>query len=240
MKEHPELLFAPLRQAMADRHLDVSILIRSRNNISGHRRDAQELAEMGVHVFSDSLNHAKGVIADSRIGALFSANFDAVHGLTTGVEVGVRLDGQPALLEAERYFAHAVTHSDTEFVMKPNMRELDQRLAAAWRRPWKEGPRLIVKADRQVWESLKVAGREGPVLFLSRKDRPVQLYAGGGHWSISGREVPEARTLEMLEPPNTTNGNTTRDLLDEWLNSRINDDATRGFCSSVLELDESP
>ena len=194
---------------------------------------------MGVHVFADSLNHAKGVIADSRLGALFSANFDAVHGLTTGVEVGVRLDDQPALVEAERYFAHAIAHSDTEFVMNPNMRDLDQRLAAAWRRPWTEGPRLIVKADRQVWDSLKAASREGPVLFLSRKNRPLQLYVGGGHWTISGREGSMARVLELPEPPNTANGNTTHDLLDEWLDRRISDDAARGFCSATLELDNS-
>ena len=47
MREHPELLFAPLRQAMIDRDLDVSILIRSRNNISGHRRDCAGTSQYG-------------------------------------------------------------------------------------------------------------------------------------------------------------------------------------------------
>jgi hypothetical protein len=87
----------------------------SRNNMGAHRTDAAVLADLGVRIDADQLNHAKGVIADDAHGALFSANFDAAHGLLDGVEAGVRLDGQPALAEAGRFFRHAMEHADLEY-----------------------------------------------------------------------------------------------------------------------------
>jgi hypothetical protein len=57
------LLIEPLRRAIEANGPEVALLVRARNNIAGHRRDATEL---GVTIYGDSLNHAKGVIAPRR------------------------------------------------------------------------------------------------------------------------------------------------------------------------------
>ncbi|MEU6857325.1 phospholipase D-like domain-containing protein [Glycomyces sp. NPDC046736] len=114
--DHPSLLLEPLRTAV-DRGVDVRMLVRGRDR-PDHLDDAAALAEAGVNLFPCSLNHAKGIIADRERGALFSANFDAAHGLTGGVELGMRLDGTPALAEALRYFEHAIAEHDRE-LMQP-------------------------------------------------------------------------------------------------------------------------
>ncbi|SNT48147.1 Phosphatidylserine/phosphatidylglycerophosphate/cardiolipin synthase [Asanoa hainanensis] len=165
IRDRPELLLEPLRRAMAAHALDVRLLVRARNNMPGHRADTAALAELGVTIHGDSGTHAKGVIADGRYGALFSANFDAVHGVYSGVEVGTRLDGRPALAEARRYFRHAMEHADLMFAPAPTQRELDHGLGSRWRRPWPHGERLTVMAAEADWRRLVDAAGNGPVLW---------------------------------------------------------------------------
>ncbi|MEN3612268.1 phosphatidylserine/phosphatidylglycerophosphate/cardiolipin synthase family protein [Plantactinospora sp. ZYX-F-223] len=176
IRDRPDLLLDPLRRAMAAHDLDVRLLVRARNNVPEHRADTAALAELGVTVHGDSDTHAKGVIADGRYGALFSANFDAVHGMFSGVEVGTRLDGRPALAEARRYFRHAMEHADLAFVPAPTQRELDQGLGARWRRRWPHGERLTVSAADADWRRLVDAAATGPVLWEEAKD--LRLYVG--------------------------------------------------------------
>jgi phosphatidylserine/phosphatidylglycerophosphate/cardiolipin synthase-like enzyme len=110
MTGQPGLLIGPLRAAIA-RGVEVRMLLRNRPG-ADHLSDARALQDLGVRLFPCSRNHAKGVIADRERGALFSANFDAAHGLTSGIELGVRLDGTPALQEALRFFEHAIAEHD--------------------------------------------------------------------------------------------------------------------------------
>ena len=165
IRDRPELLLDPLRRAMAAHDLDVRLLVRPRNNVPEHRADTGALAELGVTIHGDSDTHAKGVIADGRYGALFSANFDAVYGMFSGVEVGARLDGRPALAEARRYFRHAMDHADLTFVPAPTQHELDRALGARWRRRWPHGARLTVSAAEADWRRLVNAATTGPVLW---------------------------------------------------------------------------
>jgi phosphatidylserine/phosphatidylglycerophosphate/cardiolipin synthase-like enzyme len=89
MQEHPELIIEPVLEARK-RGVAVDLFMRNR------ARDLPQLSrlvEVGVRVRADGHNHAKYVIADGKQAALFSANLDGQHGLTSGVETGLRLDG---------------------------------------------------------------------------------------------------------------------------------------------------
>jgi hypothetical protein len=110
-----------------------------------------------VRVHGDSLNHAKAAIADERHGALVSANFDAEHGLRSGVEIGVRLDGDSALAEARRYVEHAIANADLTFAAQPKQREMNQRLAAAWCTRWPFEADVRVTASDRTWERAALA-----------------------------------------------------------------------------------
>ena len=75
------------------RGVQIELLVRDRS------RDLPEIAallDIGVDVRANRENHAKYAIADNCFGLIFSANFDGVHGLTSGVETGVWLTTQEA------------------------------------------------------------------------------------------------------------------------------------------------
>jgi phosphatidylserine/phosphatidylglycerophosphate/cardiolipin synthase-like enzyme len=236
LTEQPALLLGPLAQAMQRRHLDVSILMRSRNNNLGHRRDAAALAELGVTIYADELNHAKGVIADETRGALFSANFDAKHGLDSGVEVGLRLDGTAALREAVRYFRHAIACSNQVFDPHPTQKSLDQRFAARWRKPWPFGPRLQVRAENACWREL-LASAQPPVLWLQYGPDEIELLAGPSRFRLGAAGADGVRTLSPGEKP----ARPAAQALPEWLSyhppGKTPDAApsARGFCPAVIE-----
>jgi phosphatidylserine/phosphatidylglycerophosphate/cardiolipin synthase-like enzyme len=229
IRERPELLLNPLRRAMANRDLDVRLLVRSRNHLSAHRADATALADLGVTIHGDSKTHAKAAIADGRHGALFSANFDASHGLFGDVEVGVRLDGQPALTEARRYLHHAMAHADLTFASRPTQRELDRRLGAAWRQPWPYGDRIPVVASEAHWQALCSAATSGPVLWedsggirIHATELTATLHAGG-----SGRYELTTERAAM----------DASSRLQSWYDTRTRageSKSKRGCCPAVL------
>jgi hypothetical protein len=247
--DHPELLIEPLAAAQRDHEVTASLLCRARNNMASHRRDAAALADLGVRIYADQLNHAKGVIADDAHGALFSANFDAAHGLLDGVEAGVRLDGQPALAEASRFFRHAMQNADLTYARHPTATQLDAALGARWRVRWPYGKRLRVTATSAHWERFRADATAGPVLYT--RDKPtagnsrdeVRLYAGTSQWLLSPPHADGTRGLIPADP------RTARDhapkgaasLLDQWLTAprrgrgtRASEQA-RGFCPAVIE-----
>jgi len=236
LTEQPGLLLGPLAQAMERRDLDVSILVRSRNNIPGHRRDAAALAELGVTIYADELNHAKGVIADEACGALFSANFDAKHGLNSGVEVGLRLDGTAALREAVRYFRHAIACSNQVFDPRPTQKSVSQRFAARWRKPWPLGPRLQVRAEAACWQEL-LASAQPPVLWLQSGPGQIELLAGPSCFRLGAPDEDGVRTLSPGEKP----ARPAAQALQEWLTYRPPAKAPaaelgpRGFCPAVID-----
>ncbi len=230
IRECPELLLEPLRRAMAKRRIDVRLLVRARNNIADHRADTAALAALGVRIHPDSATHAKGAIADGRLGALFSANFDAHHGMFDGVETGVRLDGHPALREARRYFLHAMDHADRRYVDQPSQRQLNAALGAHWQNRWPHPDRLTVTAGPEEWRTLADAADTGPVLF--QDDGTLRLYAAGHSFTLTsaGDGSPHRLTAER-------SAQTAQERLHGWYSARsrrAGDDGTRGFCPAHL------
>ncbi|HZB30222.1 MAG TPA: phospholipase D-like domain-containing protein [Streptosporangiaceae bacterium] len=236
MAENPRLLLEPLERAIRAHGVEVSLLCRGRNNIRAHRRDAAALAGLGVRIHADSLNHAKAAIADESHGALFSANFDAVHGLDSGVETGVRLDGQPALIEAVRYLRHAISQADLTYAPHPTQREMDERLGGGWRRPWPYERELRVAATDEVWRRFRVAAHSAPVLYASGKQDKIRLFAGDDQWTLSARRDDGSRMLERI--PGEA-GTSALELLESWLSTRENradnsNKEQRGFCPAMV------
>lgn len=241
MTDRPDILLEPLAKAMRQRSLRVSLLCRGRNHPVSQRRDAAALADLGVRVFADSTNHAKGVIADERYGALFSANFDAEHGLLNGIETGTRLDGEAALTHAVDYFGHAMEHADLEFVRRPTQRQLDRRLAARWRARWKGERHLRVTAPDAVWARFAEAMRQPPVLYALEPDGSVELFAGRSRWKLSAPsgaggqrhlgDLPAAVGAPAAQAP-------AHDLLAEWMSFRrepSDNPAKRGLLAATVE-----
>jgi len=211
--------------AAVERGVKVTLLCRARNNIPDHRDEAAALAALGVRIIGDSLTHAKGVIADGRHGALFSANLDGDHGLTSGVEVGVRLDGLPALTEAHRYLRHAIDHADLEFVVGPTQGQLNARLGAEWRRPWPGPDTITLTAPDMAWDAL--ASIQPPVLY-TRAEGTIRLHAGGGEWILAGSR------LTMTTAPTQTRETVSQ--MNSWWRGADRGDQ-RGFCPAALVRD---
>lgn len=222
MVDMPDLLINPLRQAMEKRRLRVSLLARARNHFADHRRDARALAQLGVAIHADSLNHAKGIFADRKEGMLFSANFDASHGLTSGVEMGVRLAAGPVLDEAAGFLEHSMLCSDLEFVVAPTQRELHDRLAAKWPRKWAGETTVAVSCEEKIWNDFCSAAATGPVLFENTPEGDTRLLAGTSSWTIRPTEAGGYRELKP-QPPR---GQASADLLSRWLREQ----AGGGIC----------
>ncbi|MFF5113593.1 phosphatidylserine/phosphatidylglycerophosphate/cardiolipin synthase family protein [Streptosporangium sp. NPDC000509] len=234
--DRPELLLGPLERAMRRRPLQVDLLCRGRNNMAAHRADATALADLGVRVHADSRNHAKGVIADGGKGALFSANFDAAHGLLDGVETGVRLDGQTALAEAVRYFTHAMAEADLSFARRPTQKEMNDRLAAGWRKPWPLETTLGIDCAESVWREFSAAVRKPPVLYTRERGGRLLLHAGEAVWELS--QPRDRKTWRLAPLPEETSPGAGA-LLGNWLSRPrtrgTSDPEARGICPAVLE-----
>jgi phosphatidylserine/phosphatidylglycerophosphate/cardiolipin synthase-like enzyme len=232
---NPGLLVEPLRRAIEAHNPEVAMLVRARNNMPGHRRDATELAKLGVTIYADSLNHAKGVIADDTYGALFSANFDAQHGLDSGVEVGLRLDGTPALAEAIRYFQHAMTYSDLVFDTGPTQEALSHRLGAHWRKPWPLESTLRLRTEDSCWHEL-AASADPPALFVQARDGMIELLAGMSSFRLG---VPDAHGVRDLRRHDRQERSAAQ-LLEHWLTRRWprkpppGEPIARGFCPALV------
>jgi phosphatidylserine/phosphatidylglycerophosphate/cardiolipin synthase-like enzyme len=236
LTDHPELLTAPLERAIRERGVKVTMLVRSRNNMAGHRGDAATLAALGVTIYADLLNHAKGAIADEAYGALFSANFDAAHGLNSGVEVGIRLDGTPALQEAVRYFQHAMIYSDQLFDPRPAQASLDLALDAKWRKPWPLESPVRVRATASCWQAFSESANP-PVLYLQSAKGQIDLLAGTSRFRLG---APDSSGIRDLTPPVGPGRSAARELGD-WLSRRPQPGSpaavsvARGFCPAVIE-----
>jgi phosphatidylserine/phosphatidylglycerophosphate/cardiolipin synthase-like enzyme len=233
--DEPDLLLGPLEAAIRAHRLRVSLLVRARNNHPSTRRDATTLAGLGVRIYGDSLTHVKAAIADERYGALFSANFDAEHGLNSGAETGVLLNDHPALHEAVRYLGHAMSHADLVFTPNPTQREMDNRLAANWRTPWPFDPEIPVTCSDAEWQRFDTLARSGSVLYSQTRNDEVHLHAGDRHWRLTG---PGARGAHKLHDASRATHTDSAQLLESWLTTRTQrppDAPTRrGFCPAML------
>jgi len=231
LSNSPDVLLDPLAAAVRRHGLQASILLRGQNHKPDHRRDAMALAEAGLHVHADSVNHAKAVIADGRHGALFSANFDLTHGLLNGVEVGARLDGHPALTEARRFLSHAMANADLEFAVDPTQERLDRSFAAGWRQPWPYGDQVEVTAADPGWRALSVAILQGPVLYTAANRDKIAIHAGGGEWALA-RLADSSYRLDTVRSMGPRDGAAT--LLKSWLGRPKEVAERRGFCPARL------
>jgi phosphatidylserine/phosphatidylglycerophosphate/cardiolipin synthase-like enzyme len=231
IREHPDMLLEPLQRALTQKHLDVHLLVRSKNQFPGHRADAAALADIGVHIHGDHKTHAKGVIADGRYGALFSANFDADHGVYNGVEVGVRLDGQRALVEAHRYLRHCIDYADSELAASPMQRELDRRLSAQWQRQWSpREAKIEIRATDSTWLTLCRQAHSGPVLW-ENQNGTLHLFAGDHDFSLD----PDTNGTPLLEANQASL--TADSRMQKWYEQRKPEPrskAQRGICPAIL------
>lgn len=231
MSRTPKLLLDPVIQAV-QKGVRVRMLVRVFNDRPHHRTDAGMFADAGVEIVPDTLTHAKGAIADGRQGALFSANFDREHGLTSGVEVGWRLDGTPLLDEARAYFQHAMDHSDAEFVRTPTHRELHDRLLTRKLQRWPLPRRIKVQATSPAWESLASGNETGPILFTVNDNGDVDLLVDQHRLAIRGDGTHDVFRLEISSLEETKPSD---ERLEEWLQTRRpSETETRGICPAIF------
>ncbi|MEV4320514.1 phospholipase D-like domain-containing protein [Actinocrispum sp. NPDC049592] len=227
----PKLLFDPVCRAI-DRGVRVRMLLRGRNNVHAARAEASAFAEAGVEIVPDSLNHAKGVIADGTRGALFSANFLTDLGLTGGVEVGMRLDDTPALAEARRYFEHVIAEADLRFAADPQLGELAQSIYARALAPWPLPEKIDVIVENMHWQQF--ADQEGVVLYERSGDGPITLYSGRDRWRLENMEG--WWWLGPIEQAATP----AADIFESWLvaRNRPPEMVLRGLCHATFTQTE--
>jgi len=232
MRQSPELLIEPVANAIS-RGVNVRFLVRQRNAYPGQMEDLLALHDLGVEIFADTRNHAKVVVADVCDAVIFSANFDAKHGLTSGVEAGVRVTRPEVVREVCRYIDHAVAEADTHFIRNPSQLELDGRLAARWCKEWRNGKDMEVGLGEEDWRRFHYEAGHGPVLFESAAENRCDLYAGNVVLQLStdgtASQSQHANLIATDQPSSIR--------LHEWLRSvrqRRQDSIPRGFCTARI------
>jgi len=228
MTDDPSLLFEPLKRAK-DRGVEIRFFIRQRNAWPEQMHELLALDDMGAKVFGDTRNHAKAVVADGREGVVFSANFDAKHGLTTGVEVGVVLPNEEVARQVQHYLDHVIEHADTAFVRAPTLAELDGHLAARWCSRCELPGTITVRATQGDWEELVDATSRGAVLYERKDEVTWLLFAGDKLFELQGSEGGYRLRVNAADIPLNAR-------LEDWLRSSRAPEITarRGFCSSRL------
>lgn len=232
MLENPDLLFNDIVAART-RGVDVSIFVRQRNAFPRSLEALNFLHNEGVHIFGDTRNHAKVAISDGRDAVLFSANFDAKHGLNSGVEVGYRLADFEEIGCLRAYIDHAIKYSNTEYSYNPLISELDGKLAARWCSSWPlEGEIEVVKAGVQL-DYLKVGSIIPAVLYEQRESGEISIWCDDNE--IVGENVNGKFYGALSEIP-ADKSSTER--LDVWLQSAgretSSDFVCRGFFSGSM------
>lgn len=225
-----DLVLDPLTRAIR-RGVRVRLLTRIRNPRRATRDSLRRLAAIGVEIRGDSTNHAKFIVADRRQGALFSANLDAEHGLTSGIEVGMTVSGEDAGSLCG-YFDEAFHHHQSApFVDRPTHRHLDSQLRAAFRRPWGPGRDVTVRCDRKTWESFHRAVTLGdPVLYQATNEQ-IALFAASEAYAIMTSDE------SMVRLPRGKGGAASRtsgQLLDLWMSDRGSSEDPRGIFAGVI------
>lgn len=226
-----DLVVAPFERAV-QRGVRVRLLTRIRNPRRSTRESLRRLAAIGVEIRGDSTNHAKFIIADRKVGALFSANLDAEHGLTSGIEAGVTVSGDDAAALCG-YFDEAFhDHRSAPFVDRPTHRDVDMQLRASFRRPWASDQALTVQCDRKTWESFRESVTRGePVLYQSSEDK-LSLIACSETFVVSS----SASTMTQLpRGKGVAAGRSSGQLLDQWMSTRDGEVAVRGIFSGGIQ-----
>jgi cardiolipin synthase A/B len=222
MVKRPDLLLDPIAKAI-EKGVEVTMLVRTLNYRERHRQDAAVLHNLGVRLLADKYNHAKAVVADGGTsGALFSANFDAKHGLDagSGLEIGARLDNTPALANLTSYLRHALATADFEFVRNPAQRQLDHPKVLGKSRVWPLPAKLDVHAAPEDWRALAHEATQGPVLWSRAEADAIELHIGTNTWPLRPAPINRFR----LGP---------RRPIEQKIAHRDRD-ASFGYCSATL------
>jgi len=177
MRENRSLIFSHLEQAIS-RGVAIKFFVRQRNAWPEQMADLLALAEIGIEIHGDLRNHAKVVIADRQVGVIFSANFDAAHGLTSGVEAGVRLDAPSAISHLCNYLDHAIENADVTFKRNPTIGELDGQLAARWCQKWTLSTSLDLNGTGVELEAFCREAKTGLCLYEYINEDELWLYTG--------------------------------------------------------------
>ncbi len=223
-------VIAPLERAV-QRGVRVRLLTRIRNPRRSTRESLRRLAAIGVEIRGDSTNHAKFIIADRRRGAMFSANLDAEHGITSGIEVGVTVGGDEASGLCG-YFDEAFhDHRSALFVDGPTHGDLDRQLRARFRRPWGAEQDLSVRCDRKAWESFRAAASLGePVLYRSSNEL-LTLFAAAETFLV---KTAEGTMTRMPRGKGHGVARSSAAVLDQWMSDRNVTEDARGIVAGVI------
>ena len=213
MTGNTALLLDHLGAALA-RNVRIKLFIRQRNAYPRQAKELDILHQMGIDIYADSRNHAKAVSADGERALLFSANFDAKHGLDSGVEVGVYLPLRSASVALlDYYFEHAISNADTRYVFNPRQSELDGKLAARWCSACPLPKDIAIRCSIDDWRMFSDLTQNGPALFEKKEANCFVVHTPTGEYEL----VPEGETYALRHTPDTTVN--TNDLLTSWLES---------------------
>jgi hypothetical protein len=156
---------------------------------------------------------------------LFSANLDSRFGLDNNVELGVRIDGTPALAEALRFFEHSMDEHDRVFVRDPNARTL----AVGWGSPGlPAGEQVEVDSSHADWKRLSDL-RSGPVIF-EQEPGGLSIYAEHQSWRLSPHPAGQSY---LLEPGLPQEDHAMSRLLQ---GGNRTCESTVGICTAVIRL----
>ena len=230
MTENHSLVFEHLQRAI-QRGVAVRLHLRQRNARPNEMIDVLAAAEMGVQIHGDIRNHAKAVIADRRAALVFSANLDANHGLTSGVEAGVRLENAESVARVVNYFDYIISTANTKFVQNPTLAELDDALSARWYEKWSSAKSILVQGPYA--KSLRLACDTGVCLF-EKVDDQYSIFVGDVCAKFRMPEAGETVRIDSL-----TSTHPADERLKEWMigaRSRNGSTRIRGFCPARIEF----
>jgi phosphatidylserine/phosphatidylglycerophosphate/cardiolipin synthase-like enzyme len=235
MESNPDLLFNDIISA-ARRGVNVSLFVRQRNAWPSQCEDLNSLHEEGVGIFADVRNHAKVAIADGREAVLFSANFDAAHGLNSGVEVGYRLSDPAEIRQLVAYLDHAIEYADTQFLNNPLLCELDGRLAAKWCSAWRLNSEVEISGIGLELGYLDNSDTIPPAIYEEAKNGAIHIWVG--NHEVVGKDVGGRFRGSLASNPSAIH---SADKLKSWLQSvrrpKDPDIVYRGFfAGSILAV----
>lgn len=224
---------APLERAM-QRGVHVQLLTRIRNPRRSTRESLRRLAALGVEVRGDSTNHAKFIIADRKSGALFSANLDAEHGLTSGIETGAAVCGEEAAALCG-YFEEAFNDvASAPFVDAPTHADVNQHLRARFRRPWDSQRDLLVSCDAKVWQNIRLAVQTGEPVLFEDSGKELRLHAAT---EVFDMDTLAGTLVHVRRGKGLSPGRNSSQLLDQWLSDREEPSTPRGIFAGTLRAE---
>ena len=233
MRENPSLVFEHLQRAI-ERGVSVRLLVRQRNAFRSQMADLLAASDMGIEIHGDTRNHAKVVISDRQVGVIFSANLDAVHGLTSGGEVGMRLEEPSFLLHLCRYFDHVISTANTTYNRDPTLVELDKSLSGRWRKQWPFESQFEIHGPDA--EKFLDEAKSGVCLFEQRSHE-LWLYAGDVRATLQGLSK-ESGFVGVAQVESICESKPAMERLYEWMKSvhgdRKDSFPTRGFCPATI------